>query len=245
MMRTVILAAGRGSRLGKFTEDKPKPLVEVGGKPIIEHMLDSLKEVGLKDIIMVVGYRREKFEYLRERYPDISFAFIENPVYSKTNTAYSLWLAKDHIRDGFFLLNGDVIFHPSIMRRLCSLPQSDVIVVERKDVDEEEVKVKIVDNTVKKISKRVPLDEADAEFVGILKFSAFSASKYLDLLDHAISLDKKYNMYFDDVIEDLAQDVYVYTMDIGELPCMEIDTEDDLNRACSSIWPEIEGKLGE
>jgi choline kinase len=118
-------------------------------------------------------------------------------------------------------------------------------VVERKDVDEEEVKVKIVDNTVKKISKRVPLDEADAEFVGILKFSAFSASRYLDLLEHAISVDKKYNMYFDDVIEELAQDVNVYTMDIGELPCMEIDTEDDLNRACLSVWPKIIGNLHE
>lgn len=243
MMKTVILAAGRGSRLGKFTEDKPKSLVEVGGKPIIEHMFDSLKEVGLTDIIMVVGYRHEKFEYLRECYPDVSLAFIENSVYSKTNTAYSLWLVREHIRDGFFLLNGDVIFHPAIMWGLRNSPESDAIVVERKDVDEEEVKVKIVDNTVKKISKRVPLDEADAEFVGILKFSAFSASKYLDLLDHAISLDKKYNMYFDDVIEDLAQDVHVHTMDIGEFPCMEIDTEDDLNRARSSIWPKITGSL--
>lgn len=216
-------------------------MVEVGNKPIIEHMLDSLRDVGLKDIIIVVGYRRDRFQYLVECYPDISFTFIENPVYGSTNTAYSLWLVREYIRDGFFLLNGDVIFHPGIMRNLFNLSKSDVIVVERKEVNEEEVKVKIVNDTVKKISKRVPLDEADAEFVGILKFSASSASKYLDLLDHAISEEKKHNMYFDDVIENLAQDVPVYTMDIGELPCMEIDTEEDLNRARFSIWPKIAG----
>lgn len=108
-MQAVILAAGRGSRMGKLTEDRPKPMIELAGKPLLEYKFDVLPD-DVTDVIVVVGY----FEnVIRERFGSeyhgrkIVYVTQENPV---GGTADALWKAKDILKENFFVLNGDDLY---------------------------------------------------------------------------------------------------------------------------------------
>lgn len=104
--RAVILAAGFGSRMMPATSDRPKPMVTVKGKRIIDTLLDSLIEVGIKDITLVRGYQREKFDELLNKYPFIKF--IDNVDYDKFNNISSAVLLKDNFIGGSYLCEADL-----------------------------------------------------------------------------------------------------------------------------------------
>ncbi len=111
-MKAVILAAGVSRRLYPLTYDMPKCLIKVGEKPIINHQLDSLKNSGINDIIIVVGYHREiLIDHINTNYPDLNINFVINHHYFETNTAYSLQLCDEQVNnDQFILLNADVLY---------------------------------------------------------------------------------------------------------------------------------------
>jgi NDP-sugar pyrophosphorylase family protein len=116
----VILAAGLGSRLRPLTDDRPKPLVEVGGVPMLNNALRNLAAVGVKDATIVVGYRGEA---IVNRYGNL-FAgmrlhYVVSDVFEQTGSAYSLWLARSALQRGdAWLLEGDVFFEPALLHRV-------------------------------------------------------------------------------------------------------------------------------
>ncbi len=93
-MKAVILAAGVSRRLLPYTKDTPKCLLNLGDKTIMDYQLSALDQEGVRDIVMVVGYRRDQImEAARQRFPRMNYTFVTNHRYEETNTAYSLWLA--------------------------------------------------------------------------------------------------------------------------------------------------------
>ena len=119
-MKALILVAGRGTRISKHTENTPKTLLKVGGKPILQHIVDRVLANNVKDFVIIIGYQKEKIiEFLKTTYPEVNFKFIENEVYLKTNTLYSMWLAKDELMNhDFIYLHGDLIFNKNIIKNL-------------------------------------------------------------------------------------------------------------------------------
>ncbi len=113
--RAVILAAGVSSRMMPIILNTPKPLVRVHGRPIIETILDALLNVGIKDITIVVGYMKEQFALLKERYPSIQFT--ENPFFNETNNISSAWLARQKLSNAYVLEADLVIQNPKIIRK--------------------------------------------------------------------------------------------------------------------------------
>src|SRR5437762_2028263 len=97
-MRPILIGAGRGSRLEHRTDEVPKTLVPVMGKPMLEWILDALKEAGFakKDVIFVCGYRAE---VLRAAYPE--FTYVENRDWANNNILASLMYAREHFGEGF------------------------------------------------------------------------------------------------------------------------------------------------
>lgn len=110
--KAVILAAGVGSRLRPLTDLRPKPLVEVNGTPILHNALRNLQAVGVEEVTIVVGYRKDAIQYAcGNRFGDITIRYVESSVFDHTGSAYSLWLARDALLSGdCFLLEGDVFF---------------------------------------------------------------------------------------------------------------------------------------
>jgi len=114
--RAVILAAGFGSRMMPATADRPKPLVKVNGKRIIDTLLDAFTKVGICDITIIRGYHKEKFDELLEKYPFLKF--IDNDDYDKTNNISSALLAADSFKGGSYLCEADLyITNPAVIHK--------------------------------------------------------------------------------------------------------------------------------
>lgn len=111
--RAIIMAAGKGQRMNPVTLHTPKPLVEVNGKRIIDTVIDALYKNEINEIYIVVGYLKEKFNMLLEKYPDIKL--IENSYYDTCNNISSLYVARDYIEDCIILDGDQIIYNPSIL----------------------------------------------------------------------------------------------------------------------------------
>ena len=105
-IQAVILAAGRGSRLGESSDDVPKPLLEIGRRRLIEHQLDLLAEAGVGPTHMVLGYGAEEIREIVGRRAE----FVVNTRWESTNSLYSVWLAREKIQGDLLRLNCDVLF---------------------------------------------------------------------------------------------------------------------------------------
>ncbi|GAV24156.1 nucleotidyltransferase [Carboxydothermus islandicus] len=178
-MKLVILAAGVGSRLYPLTSDRPKAMIEINGKPLIEKQIEEALKKGIKaeDIYVVGGYQ---IEVLKKVLPP-KVKLIENPDYNTKNNVYSVALLKDHLSDGFILFNSDVVFAPEILDELFLENYPDVLVVDDVNpLDEEDMKVVIENGFITHISKKVNPREAQGEYIGILRFSRDTAQKVIN-----------------------------------------------------------------
>lgn len=117
--RAVILAAGMGSRLRPYTDFVPKPLVEVNGVPMLHNALHQLSELGIREATIVVGYRKEAIEQsCGTRFEEVDIDYVHNPIFDRTGSAYSLWLARDMLLAGnSVFLEGDVFFEREVLER--------------------------------------------------------------------------------------------------------------------------------
>ena len=118
-MNAIILAAGFGIRLKSITMNKPKCLVRVCGKPILEYQIEAYQEAGIKNITIVTGYKNQTISFIRKkRFKNISL--VVNTDFDKTNNMYSLSLCSQTLLNSkrTFISNADVVFDKSIIRRL-------------------------------------------------------------------------------------------------------------------------------
>ncbi|WP_198031718.1 sugar phosphate nucleotidyltransferase [Bradyrhizobium sp. Ec3.3] len=118
--KAIILAAGLGSRLRPLTETRPKPLIEVHGRPILHNALGNLAALGVSETTIVVGYRKDDITAsCGDAYGSMKITYVDSSEFERTGSAYSLWLARDTLMNGdIFLLEGDVIFESSALSRL-------------------------------------------------------------------------------------------------------------------------------
>ena len=122
-MIAIILAAGIGQRLGDLTLLKPKCLTKVNGKSMLNYNLHNLQEAGFDKVVIVIGYLGKKIvKDIGFSYGNIQIEYIENEIYARTNSMYSLWMAREYLREGVFLIEGDCICEPKIIQNAIGLP---------------------------------------------------------------------------------------------------------------------------
>ena len=190
-MQALILAAGMGKRLGEYTRNNTKCMVEVNGTRLIDRMIRQLVPLGLDRLVMVVGYHgRELMEYLgNERY-GLRIEYVENPVYDRTNNIYSLALAKEWLRaDDTILLESDLIFDDTMLSLLLDNPQPNLALVAKYESWMDGTMVRIDEdlNIVNFVPKAAFRYEETSDYyktVNIYKFSReFLNDKYIPFLD--------------------------------------------------------------
>jgi len=245
-MKAIIIAAGQGSRLMPITNDKPKCLLEVKGKTIMQRQLETLRRCGINDIVVVRGYKGEMIDYQGIRY-------YENTNYKNNNILRSLFYAESEMDDEFVFSYSDIIFEPGVLEKLLQ-NQADISLVV--DVDwlvyyegryqhpvEEAELVMVENNKVTKIGKdTVKPTEAYGEFIGLAKFTKRGAeilrSNYQRVVtkyhgkpfQQAASLEKA---YLTDMIQELIDTGYVIHNTDIKGGWIEIDTPEDLEKARS------------
>lgn len=133
-MEALILAAGRGARLG---ESLPKCLMRVGDRTLIEIQLDNLRRAGVDSITVVVGYRHQE---VREAISGEA-TFVLNERFAETNSLYSFHLARRAVADGLLVLNSDVLFPLELLNRLRNVGGSALAFDSGSGDDDEHMKV--------------------------------------------------------------------------------------------------------
>ena len=240
-MKAVILAAGVSRRLYPLTYDMPKCLIKVGEKPIINHQLDSLKNSGIDDIIIVVGYHREiLMDHINTNYPDLNINFVINHHYFETNTAYSLQLCDEQVNnDQFILLNADVLYPYEVLERLMNSSDKTILAVEVKKCGREEVKViEGKDQRLVAIGKDLIEDNCLGEFIGVAKLSQDFSSMFFKSLDKLINAGGKSD-YFEAAMHSILANHPVFYEDVSDLPCIEIDFVEDLENAQNLVKSDL------
>lgn len=219
-MKAIILAAGVGRRLRSVL---PKTLLEFGnGESFISNILSNLYSQGLREIICVVGYKKE---LIMEKYPNLLYVY--NPKFAFTNTGFSLYMALAAIEpDDLLIINGDVYFEKaSWFSKLINM-EGNVIAVKRASCGEEEVKVLLDDEgKVWEISKTIPPERAYGEAIGIYKISK---QYFRELQEFTLQLGEEefYEEAFSLMIK---RGISFSLLDVGDSFCIEVDFPKDFD----------------
>lgn len=232
-MKAVILAAGVGSRLKPITDEKPKTLVKVNGKPILGYAIDAIQKVGINDVILCVGYRASQIiEYCQITYPNINFIFIENKNYYETNNMYSLYLARDFLDEDILLMNGDVIFEQEIVKRLVE-QKTTSIAVDKSRYLEEAMKIIVKDDLIRGISKEILPYESYGCSIDVYKILKKDLNIIKKEMHKIIEVEKKLNQWTEVMLDNLFRNkkLVAKPLDIKDNKWFEIDDCEDLKQA--------------
>lgn len=245
-MQAIILAAGMGKRLGEYTHDNTKCMLEVNGVRLIDRALAALKEVEVTKVVLVVGYKGQNVkDYVGNEYQGIPIEFVENPIFDKTNNIYSLYLAKDYMTaEDTLLLESDIIFSPSVIKKLVDDKRPNIALVDKYESWMDGTVVTLDNN--QKITRFI--DKSGFDFsdinnyyktVNIYKFSKeFSAKYYVPFLT-AYSTALGDNEYYEQVLRVILhlRNAPLFALPLSGDLWYEIDDMQDLDIASGMFAP--------
>ncbi len=238
-MKAVIVAAGMSRRLRPLTNLMPKPLLEIDGDSLIGRSVRLLRDNGVDEIIVVVGYRHEQImEHLDEE-----VLYVYNPHYKINNNMASLGLTASHVRGKQFLyLHADILYHQKILEACITNISSTVLMVDKTKNYSESMKVVVKNNTFIESSKMIPIPRSYGEWIGINKFSAKVSMRLFEIIDETIAAGQV-NVFDTHALTLLAKEGNkLPVLDVKGLPWIEIDTIEDYEMAKKEIYPRIINK---
>ncbi len=231
MIKTaVIMAAGLGSRFGHMTETMPKGFVECGGKPMVVRSIETLISCGIERIVIGTGYKREAYEQLKSRFPQIECVFSSR--YAETNSMFTLWNCRQAIgNDDFLLLESDIIYSRNALTELMDDPHSDIMLITPVTKFQDQYYVEHdAKGTLTRCSTNRGKIDAKGELVGIHKLSGAFYQKMC--ADYAAIADEKSKLGYEYELLHMSQEVMpVYVLNAKDVSWYEIDDEHDLRYA--------------
>jgi choline kinase len=246
-VRPVIIAAGRGSRLEHNTDEIPKTLVEVMGKPMLEWILEAYESAGLsrRDVVFVCGYRAD---VIKARYPD--FTYVTNHDWANNNILLSLLMAREYLTDGFVSTYGDIVYEGAVVEKLvessaaialgCDTAWRRRYVGRTEHPESDAEKLRADGKLVVELSRTIPSEQADGEFIGVMKLTRAGAQDFLSAFDdaerrHGGGLFREgrsfQKAYLIDLLAEMLETGASMEREDTHGGYMEIDTTQDLNMA--------------
>ena len=230
----VILAAGMAKRLRPLTDTKPKCLLEVGGKTLLERTVRAMRQAGISEFVVVTGYRADQIrEALTSIVSPQNITFLHNADYEHNNNIYSLWMAGEVVRGkDFLLMDSDILCDPAAVVRIAEQTEP-ALALNRHECGEEEIKVIVdADNHIVEINKTCNPADAIGESVGIEKMTAdYSTALYREL-DQMIQREGLVDVFYERCFERLIPQGYTFrVVDTTSYFSYELDTPEDFQRA--------------
>jgi choline kinase len=252
--RAILIAAGRGKRLGPHTEDVPKCMVQVGARPILGWVWQAFRAAGIEELVVIRGYRGDVLEpFARALVPRETF--VDNTAWQTNNVLLSLACARAYLDRPCLISYSDILFTPAVARAAAASDADIALVIDREfraiyhgrtqhPLDEGEVADLMPDGSVARVGKRaLPPAEAIGEFIGLTKLGERGAATVARALD---ALARRYDgrdhepfqraaAYRNAYLTDLWQDLIDRGIRLDPVliagSWREIDTEQDLDRA--------------
>ena len=223
-MMGLILAAGSGTRMENNTT--PKCLLNLGDISIIEYQLECFKELGINNIVMVVGFNSDM---IKERV-GANVKYVSNLNYKTTNNLYSMQAAESSLNDDFVCVYGDLLFHKDILKN-CIDSKSNVCLMVEKKMKEETMRVKIQNDRIIQVNKRISFDNADGNFIGMAKFSKDEKKFLFAEINELIHMDNQQSYYTDAIEKIISKGRLVNYAYTEGRPWADIDTISELSAA--------------
>jgi len=230
MTNAVILSAGQGKRLSPLTDSRPKCLVQIGGRPILEWQIRALADAGVEDIAVVTGYGADAVEaMLKTTSLPADVRTVYNPFFTVADNIGSCWAAKELIGSDTLLLNGDTLFEPAIARRVLAKALAPIsVTVDRKDsYDADDMKVRRDGDRLMAIGKTLT-DPVDGESIGMIRFRGDGGARFVRAMDRALRDAATLKRWYLSIIDALAQEGGVGVVSIEGLAWSEVDFLRDL-----------------
>jgi choline kinase len=252
-MKAIIVAAGRGRRLGVETDDIPKCMVRVGGRAILHWQLDALAAAGVDEVVIVRGYLGDRIA--GPTGPGPKLRFVDNPDWATNNILNSLFYAEAEMRDGFLFSYSDIVFAREHARRVAAATAPVALIIDRRwrdayegrtlhPVSEAEL-ARVAGSgdaaIVTRVGKRlVAAEDATGEFSGLARFAPEGAAALRDVWNEALTrgLDAPFGAaaslrqaYLSDGLNGIAARGVALGAVLVDGGWREIDTEQDLARA--------------
>lgn len=239
-MQAIILAAGMGKRLGEYTHDNTKCMLEVNGIKLIDRALECLHDIKVSRVVLVVGYKGDNVkEYVGDDYKGIPVLYVDNPIYDRTNNIYSLYLAKEYLlEEDTILLESDLIYEPLVLKKLLQDDFPNIALVDKYEswmdgtvvtIDEENRITRFIDKS------RFRFEEIKDYYktVNIYKFSREFSSKYYVPFLAAYSIALGNNEYYEQVLRVILHlpDAPLKALPLNGEVWYEIDDVQDLDIA--------------
>ena len=247
-MKAIILSAGYGSRLGNLTKELPKSLVDINGKSIIKRQIETFRNNGIKDIIVIAGPNKDKFQL-----KDIEYVVDKN--FHEHEQLGSLMVANKYFQNDIVISFGDVIADDNIMKQMVESTYDIGVAIDLKWEKNYENRTQhtkseadlalIKSNKLTKIKKNLNFNENYqlGEFLGIMKLSDIGSKKFLDIFEKLNSSHEgKFHdapsfqkAYLTDMLDELIQTNEIVNPIFVDGNWCEIDTTEDLEKASEKM----------
>jgi choline kinase len=229
--KAIILSAGKGSRLLPLTEDRPKCLIELSGRSLLEWQLDALAANGVEECVIVTGFRDDLVDDVAARRAGARTVF--NPFYHVADNLGSVWLARAEFDRDTLLLNGDTLVSPALVAKVLDADRGKVTVTvdEKDDYDSDDMKVLREGDRLRRIGKALEPGEYNSESIGLLAFRGEGGRLFVEEVDRMMHTSEGTRRWYLRAIDSLAQKEEVLTVSIKGEQWQEVDFPEDVEKA--------------
>ncbi len=227
-MKALILNSGLGCRMGVITKEHPKCMTEISHTDtILSRQLKQLVSFGIEEVVMTTGYYDDVLvDYCNVLHLPLKFTFVNNPLYDQTNYIYSIYCAREHLRnDDIILMHGDLVFENLVMEAVVDSPNSCMVVSSSLPLPEKDFKAVVTNGRIEKIG--IEFFEHAVAAQPLYKIKKEDWLVWLGNIETFCENNNR-KCYAENAFNEVSNQCNIYPCDVHDMLCAEIDTPEDL-----------------
>ena len=229
-MIALILNSGLGSRMGVYTKEHPKCMTDISEKQsILSRQLELLKDIGITDIVITTGYYDEVLvDYCNSLNLGLNYTFVKNPIYDKTNYIYSIYCAKEQLKDkDVIMMHGDLVFDKNVLSTVVENKESCMVVSSTQPLPEKDFKAVISGDKILKVG--IEFFDSAVAAQPLYRLNKKDWNAWLNEIISFCESDNR-KCYAENAFNKVSDKCNIYTLDVKDELCAEIDTPEDLEK---------------
>ncbi|MFH0422998.1 NTP transferase domain-containing protein [Streptococcus sp. A11] len=223
-MKIILLAAGRGTRISRYIQDRPKCTVNLTeNQTLIEYTISMFNHYGFHDISIILGYRQHAIREVLKNY-DVKFYY--NPFYDVTNSIASLWFAQEELDDDLFIMNADVFLDTNTLDKILEEKKSPVLFSDESRKEEADYKFYYESDTLMRYGKDLTVEETTGEYIGAAIIRKEFLPKFKEKLLDKINR-QEHGQWWEEILYSMTEKEPIYVSPVTGNFWAEVDYVED------------------